>query len=570
MSERENLLLNNLKKSIKETVRCSKTNIEPLMVPQDIEKLLLPLDLSKAIDTAAAQKEIKYLQEVVESLLTNDATSKYVTISQQVLLKIFAESSEKFRAKHFRELMKVYFQELLEQSDLERAQLELHIKVLLPLVKLHVLKETSEQDDELVDNILNFFKNPRISQEDIYVTVKNKFGDSDFRLISYELIPLDQRNGHLGDYFQLKVQVERNNEVQLLEMFVKFLNAKIDFFKQLLARGPSKKEEFFYLEYIPKLRELGLNELLSFAPECYFSRVDDVLVLEDMTAKGYIGLTPDCKLDLLTLKLTVSELAKLHASSFIFEQALLKKEKSFYDLYSKYLQEVFFVIDSKESKKAFQRIVKVIVYLCQVFSNISNKEEVAQKAQSLLKQAFALLPKSDEFINVLCHGDVYVANMLFNFNDKQECQDVKLIDFQILRYKPPTHDLLFFLYQNAFKETLDEHMDELLALYYEALKENLGKFHLDISKVYPKENFEGSIRPMRILAVFMSIYYSHLTTIDPKVRERVFHENQMELLRDEFYLINLGLKVEHYRKVMKGLIDSFTELCNSNDIKGTN
>uniref|UniRef100_A0AAR5PMN0 CHK kinase-like domain-containing protein n=2 Tax=Dendroctonus ponderosae TaxID=77166 RepID=A0AAR5PMN0_DENPD len=555
----------------------SKTNEPADLKVEEIAAQVISFDVFEALDTVAATALIKSLNENIQVILgkdvlvRNQGIGKLVPLLYEVLSLIFAQTDEQVRKNHLNDLLEFYFSELevnLESAGsdyiLKRAVFNFQVKYLLVFVKFQILLEALQDQDaknqkrviELVKNLQNYFSFPKINQEDVYTVVRNKVGSNNYELVSYELIPLDAKNGHLGEYFQLKIDITQNAESERLDVFAKLININHSLLKEVLERGPSKKEEFFYMVLLPKMRQLGMGELLDFAPNCYLSRVDDILVLDDLTLAGFVCLTPNIKLDYSALKVATRQFAKLHACSLIMEEILSKqagKRVTLYDLYSEYLQEVLFLPDVPDMKRGFQGATNNIVYIGTKFPEIAGKytsEELKKKVQKGWDLAVERIKASKKVKNVICHGDVHVANMLFNLGANNECESVKLIDFQLLRYCPPTHDLMFFLYQNTVKSTLDQYKPELIEEYYNVLSGSLEKFNLTVNELYPREEFEESLKLLKVQAIFHAFLYSPMQSLDPKLREKLFSDPKSfeKLKENRFGLIDIGLELESYRE----------------------
>lgn len=573
----------------------SKTKEPAELKVKEIAAQVVSFDVFEALDTVAATALIKSLNENIQAIVSKDVLvrnqgiGKLVPLFYEVLKLIFAHTDEQFRKNHLNDLLEFYFNELevnLESAEsdyvLNRALLNFQVKYLLVFVKFETLLEALQDQDaknqkrvsELVKNLQNYFNSPKINQEDIYTVVKKKVGSANYALVSYELIPLDAKNGHLGEYFQLKIDITRNAESERLDLFAKLINVNHGLLKDLLERGPSKKEEFFYIILLPRMRELGLGELLDFAPNCYLSRIDDVLVLDDLTSAGFVGLTPNIKLDHSALKVATRQFAKLHACSMIMEEILSKqarKRVTMYDLYSEYLQEVLFLPDAPDMKRSFEGTIDNIVYIGSKFPEIAGKypsEKLRKMVQKGLDLALERVKPSEKVKNVICHGDVYVSNMLFHFGANHECEAVKLIDFQLLRYCPPTQDLMFFLYQNTVKSTLAQYKAELIEEYYKVLSKSLEKFKMNANELYSREEFEESLKLLKVQGIFHAFFYSPMQSLDPKLRESVFSDEKAfeKLKENPFGLIDMGLELESYRETMKSLLSHVIELCDAGEL----
>ncbi|XP_050309784.1 uncharacterized protein LOC126745814 [Anthonomus grandis grandis] len=533
-----------LKEVLKSAVSDADSCDTPWVKLGDKIKGILALDVFKNFD-----EQVSRLQEALDTLGVNFVPSIY-----SFLTKLFAETDEKTRQQHFHELLDWCFTELQPQKSITRSEFERDTKLLLPLVKLETILKNLE-NQELIRNVLNYFDNPRINQEDIYEAVKTYLGSSSYELISFKLIPLDEQNGHLGDYFRLKVVIKSNDKLEKLDWFAKFLVPHSEYTKQILVRGPSKKEEFFYMEYLPKLKRLGLSD---FAPNCYFSRVDDVIVLDDVCASGFTALAPHTLLQKNELRLTIKQLAKLHAGSLILETT-----EQLATVYGEYLGETLFYLGTPEFNQSFAKITDSMVYLSSVFKDLTGKyseSELRLKADNWCKITLDKLKKSDEPVNVICHGDMYVANLLFKFRDDKSAEAVKLIDFQLLRYQPPMLELLFLLFQNTPKEILDDNLESFLEEYYESLTGILLQHNLDIQQILPREYFEESRDSMAVLALYMTMYYSSVCALGPELRKDIFAGKYGDIYCTNT-IISVGIKTENYRNVMRGIFARFIQFC---------
>jgi hypothetical protein len=58
--------------------------------------------------------------------------------------------------------------------------------------------------------------------------------------------------------------------------------------------------------------------------------------------------------------------------------------------------------------------------------------------------------------------------------------ELRLIDFQIIRYASPVLDVLQYLFLATTKELRDEHFDEFLNVYYEALSGFIKRLEISL------------------------------------------------------------------------------------------
>lgn len=70
---------------------------------------------------------------------------------------------------------------------------------------------------------------------------------------------------------------------------------------------------------------------------------------------------------------------------------------------------------------------------------------------------------------VLCHGDLWVNNLLFTYDASNTVQGVKLVDLQTMRCASPVIDILHFIYTSTEFSLREKYLDQLLADYATSL-----------------------------------------------------------------------------------------------------
>uniref|UniRef100_A0A1B6L7Z9 CHK kinase-like domain-containing protein n=1 Tax=Graphocephala atropunctata TaxID=36148 RepID=A0A1B6L7Z9_9HEMI len=222
------------------------------------------------------------------------------------------------------------------------------------------------------------------------------------------------------------------------------------------------KEEVYYGELLEKMID---KIKWQFTAKSYRSPVKGVIVLEDLKPDYFVADRRK-NLDLAHSKLVFTSLAKFHAAAV----AVHHENPKLIELVG---GECFYIPGSP--------LQRWIEYGCKaVGENLSELEGCKEYADFFLSRADniwnlaveGVKPKPGRF-NVLLHGDVWVNNVMFKYNEKNEPIDVKLLDFQISRYSTPVFDLLYFLYSSANDEVRENHQIELFELYLKTLNEGL-------------------------------------------------------------------------------------------------
>lgn len=257
---------------------------------------------------------------------------------------------------------------------------------------------------------------------------------TEFSLVSYEIISLDATTGYMGQYFKLKTIVVNNN----LPMNKKSIN----FFMKLppLLNSPqhkfNKEHESFtkevdlYTTVFPKIF-FDFN-YCSIIPECFLGLKNEIIVLEDMAHLGYVMADKFTPLDLNHCIIVMKTLARFHAKSIIYEYT---EKKNINDEFSYCLHEALFPIKDGLGRKMFNAAVKGVLSMIDLVTDLNecSKEKLKDKIIILSVNHAKMLLPSKKYKNVLCHGDLWTNNILFEYDSTKKPNNCCLIDFQLVR-----------------------------------------------------------------------------------------------------------------------------------------
>nr|CAI5843019.1 unnamed protein product [Callosobruchus analis] len=138
-------------------------------------------------------------------------------------------------------------------------------------------------------------------------------------LVSFDVTLAKDLPGNLGKYFRIKVTVETATETHTHHLFAKMIDESKEKIISDFSIFPFRKERFFIEIVLERLKELGVEELTNFCPKCNFAR-KDMLIFEDISVDGYNSWDYQIPVSYNWLATTIKLLAKLHASSIIFEE----------------------------------------------------------------------------------------------------------------------------------------------------------------------------------------------------------------------------------------------------------
>lgn len=305
--------------------------------------------------------------------------------------------------------------------------------------------------------------------------------------------------------------------------------------------GIYDSESVFYNEILPLGRQL-VNR--SFTAEHFQSPISKVVVLEDLNVKGFVMAEKVKQLDFEHCQLYVIAAANLHAMSL----AVHKQDP---DLIYRISKEKLFSNDLdqdmiKTNKNMINYCVECFSKHVLEFSENDRISTVIQKSSTLIWDLLVKDMMPNETFNTLNQGDPWLTNMMFKRDENGEAYDIKLIDFQCLRYASPITDLVFFIWTSANYDVLQNKLDALYELYLKSLNSTLEemKFEEKLSMKSVKEQVV-QLSPLVLWIVLvgrpmvMKSSYTDMDSIYSQCKEEYSPDrNPYEALYDESFCKN--------------------------------
>ncbi|XP_061395691.1 uncharacterized protein LOC133331309 [Musca vetustissima] len=233
-----------------------------------------------------------------------------------------------------------------------------------------------------------------------------------------------------------------------------------------------RKEHTTYSKYIPKFEQYyaEAGSPLKIAPHILMPQQvhdikDDLLILEDLRLKGFKNFNRHTGLDMIHTKAVLRKLAQFHAASAHY--ALEEEEfPAMYDQCFTAKKDLFH--DHR------LRIGKIFRENLHLYGGMEYLEDKLKNYAELKCDPFQMKSERDpaEF-NVLNHGDLWVNNIMFQYNDDGSLKETYFIDFQMGRYGSPAQDLLYFIFSSTSVDIKLKHFDYFISYYHRKLIENL-------------------------------------------------------------------------------------------------
>ncbi|XP_077263425.1 uncharacterized protein LOC143898108 [Temnothorax americanus] len=383
-----------------------------------------------------------------------------------------------------------------------------------------------------------------------------------FSLVNFEIVPIDEVNGFLGQYFTLRATVacpKSPLETRNINFFTKVpppISSPLYDLTQ--AYGTFKKEVALYTTVFPEMLG-GLGK--GCIPECFLGIENDVIVLEDMAHSGYTMTDKTTPFDFEHCEILIKMLAKFHAKSFIFEQ---QYKKTLHDEFSHCMHETLWPRADDKAKAMVNAAVKGIVSMIDLLPELNDdrRSDFKEKIVKLCADHTDRLSPSVKHKNVLCHGDLWANNILFKYDTDKRPVECCLIDFQLARYNPPAHDILCFLQFTTTRKLREEHSETLFRLYHDSMAIVMKEAGLNISEIFSWDEFAESTRDLRIMCLIHGILNTPIMLLEPSTANKYFAEKP-ELLQSVLYVDRTPLICEQFKEAPKyraRMTDSLLEL----------
>lgn len=232
-----------------------------------------------------------------------------------------------------------------------------------------------------------------------------------------------------------------------------------------------EKEIEMYSEIIPAFEKLyaEVGVQASFGPKCCYSSSEPtpIIVMEDLSSQykmtnKFIGLDRD------HVELSLSWMAQFHAASMVYKDS---KDIS-YD--NKFNAGLYNMKLNKEFQAYFDGFIH---HLTSALRKLPNGETTAQKVDEWRRFVYSDTCKALEYdensFNVLNHGDPWINNLMFSYNNGHTLNEVKFIDYQFTFWGSAASDLYYFMMSSWQLDIKVKKFDDLIEFYFEKLVQNL-------------------------------------------------------------------------------------------------
>uniref|UniRef100_A0A336MA18 CSON013155 protein n=1 Tax=Culicoides sonorensis TaxID=179676 RepID=A0A336MA18_CULSO len=232
------------------------------------------------------------------------------------------------------------------------------------------------------------------------------------------------------------------------------------------------KEMIIYESILPKIRLLlsSIGETGDIFPIAIcVDRENDVIIFEDLLLKHYKMKNRIEGLDRDHTVMALSKLAKLHAASAV----LFEKDNEIYSS----LKSGMFTRKTNCYYTFFRTFWTACAEeVCQWKGFEKYGEKMMNMLDDLIENACKMYDIEDGDLHVLTHGDFWLNNIMYNYDEDGNLKDAVVLDWQYSSYAFPILDFLLFIYTSTNDDIRLNHAD-LFQIYYNELVSTLKKLN---------------------------------------------------------------------------------------------
>ncbi|XP_035895806.1 uncharacterized protein LOC118504869 [Anopheles stephensi] len=300
--------------------------------------------------------------------------------------------------------------------------------------------------------------------------IQSQYGESEVKIKAYDVEPASADiNDPYARSSMNRILIKYTSKENPTDAVITFV-AKIQPTEGLLVDQFKKadvfeKEILMYKSVLPSMVTAisKLGSVVELAPQLIYSSEtpSDLVVLEDLTARGYSVENQTLGLSYEQSKMAIEKLAFFHAAS----AALLPENGP---LFAKFSKGTF----HNEHKDKLSYFPDAMRTAGEIAAELGISQPMAEKLQKLpaktLQKAIEAYESDFKGLKVLNHGDFWTNNILFKYQGN-ELVDAIFVDFQNCVLGSPIIDLVYFLASSPAYDVLEKHRDELVYIYHETL-----------------------------------------------------------------------------------------------------
>ncbi|CAG2055221.1 unnamed protein product [Timema podura] len=325
--------------------------------------------------------------------------------------------------------------------------------------------------------------------------------------------------------------------------------------KFLKEGGIFKQEISMYQKVLPAFYRIaeGRLEAPSLTAKCYPLDNDELLVMEDLRPSGFRMADRRQGLDYDHCLVAVKALARLHGMSVATHE---QDPDVFQDLK---IEKIYTESGRDNVKFHLDRPFKK---LKEVVEGMNGFERFVEKIQrihdDLMDNMIMMMNPEKNVFRVMNHGDFWVNNMLFSYDEKDKVSDIKMLDFQMSKFVTPALDLHYFLVSSPSMEVRKNSVDHLLEEYHTELCDVLKR--LDCAhKQITLQRLQEELKDNGFFAVNVMAALLAIVVADPEDAPDFSDMTEESIKSGEDNTMSKSYAGARYRELVQMLLLRFEE-----------
>ncbi|EFA03937.1 uncharacterized protein LOC103312982 [Tribolium castaneum] len=407
---------------------------------------------------------------------------------------------------------------------------------------------------------------PALSEDEVSQILRKKLESDKFIIVSFTLDMLGEWIGLCGDHAILNVNIKPGNDLKTSEtrftFFVK-LFPRVPFVIEFIEGTGAFKKEIFMYKLFAVMEDEEIKTLDECIPRCYFAS-DKYIVMDNLIEKGYKSLNKHEVFDWDSVKVALEALARLHASSLLYEE---KKSRRLTDLYE-FAESYYNDREDFPLKKEINAAITGVLNSIELFNfpkKLISGKDFRTVLSQVCPQVYDLVKPSKKFRNVVCHGDIWATNVVIKHDENNKPVKGRLVDFQCARYAPPAQDVMSLIHLTTSREFRKRFMYNLIGIYYTDLEKHVTLGGYDMKKIIPFEEFLASCEEQKLFGMIQAATYFPLILLDGQTVKEYFgdqEKNKKSLFEDRSVLVREYMdKDEKYKNRIRDSIQDLKDYC---------
>lgn len=247
----------------------------------------------------------------------------------------------------------------------------------------------------------------------------------------------------------------------------------------------------------------------------YSDGENDFIVMEDLGVTGFRSADRQVEMNVAHCKMSLLGLGKLHGIT----HAMRALEPEIFETLTSHMVDIYYAEPAREWYKEIASlqisVARDAVHREYPGTAIEAKmHKFTENVHDFYSNMIQLTHTVNEFA-VIGHGDCWLPNFMFNYGgDVTNPQEMKIIDFQLIRLGSCALDISFFLYSCTTEQLRKDHYEEMLQWYYEGVSHILKEFKLEPEKIFSMNVLKEEMRKFAKFGVGMAMESLPLSVMD--------------------------------------------------------